>query len=458
MGIQAEILALVESLNSILWGPIMLVLLLGTGIYFTIRTKFIQIRFFKQAWRQVLGNAYKDSDSKQEGLSSFQSLTTAVAAQVGTGNIVGVATAIAAGGPGAVFWMWISGFFGMSTIFSEAVLAQKFKTTRDGAVVGGPAYYISQGLGQKWLAVIFAICIIFALGFMGNMVQANSIAISINNAFGINQTLVGIIVALMVGAVILGGVKQIGKVTEVLVPFMALFYIAGGLVVIIFNIENLLPALKMIVIGAFSPQSIGGGVLGATIREAFRYGIARGIFSNEAGLGSTPHAHAIARVNHPAEQGFVAMVGVFIVTGVICTMTALVILTAEADYTQATGAILSQMAFANAFGAWFGPKFLAVALFFFAYSTLLGWYYFAETNVRFLFGAKPINIFKIIVLCIIAFGSTLEVKLVWALADFFNGLMIIPNLIGVLGLSAIAISIFKEYEEEVFPTMIRKAE
>ncbi|SHH37352.1 Sodium:alanine symporter family protein, partial [Thermosyntropha lipolytica DSM 11003] len=194
-----------------------------------------------------------------------------------------------------------------------------------------------------------------------------------------------------------------------------------------------------------------------TIKEAFRYGIARGIFSNEAGLGSTPHAHAIARVNHPAEQGFVAMVGVFIVTGIVCTMTALVILTAGADYTQATGAVLSQMAFANAFGAWFGPKFLAVALFFFAYSTLLGWYYFAETNIRFLFGSKPVNIFKIIVLFIIAFGSTLEVKLVWALADFFNGLMIIPNLIGVLGLSAIALSIFKEYEKDIFPQMMRKA-
>ncbi|MCX8012631.1 MAG: alanine:cation symporter family protein, partial [Desulfobacterota bacterium] len=290
----------------------------------------------------------------------------------------------------------------------------------------------------------------------GNMVQANSIAVSINNALGINQTYVGIIVALLMGAVILGGIKQIGKVTEILVPFMAFFYIAGGLVVIILNIQNLLPALKMIIVGAFSPQAVGGGVLGATIREAFRYGIARGIFSNEAGLGSTPHAHAIARVNHPAEQGFVAMVGVFIVTGIICTMTALVILTAGADYTKATGAILSQMAFAKSFGNWFGPKFLAAALFFFAYSTLLGWYYFAETNIRFLFGSKPVNIFKIIVLLLIVFGSTLEVKLVWALADFFNGLMIIPNLIGVLGLSTIALSIFKEYEKEIFPNMIRK--
>ncbi|SHH37393.1 amino acid carrier protein, partial [Thermosyntropha lipolytica DSM 11003] len=294
MDVQAELLVLVGKLNSILWGPIMLVILLGTGIYYTIRTNFIQIRFLKQAFRQVFGNAFKDRDSKKEGLSSFQSLTTAIAAQVGTGNIVGVATAIAAGGPGAIFWMWVSAFFGMSTIFSEAVLAQKFKTTRDGAVVGGPAYYISQGLGQKWLAVIFAICIVLALGFMGNMVQANSIAVSINNAFGINQLYAGIAVALLVGAVIIGGVKQIGKVTEILVPFMAIIYILGGLIVIILNIEVLLPAFKMIFVGAFSPQSVGGGVLGATIKEAFRYGIARGIFSNEAGLGSTPHAHAIA--------------------------------------------------------------------------------------------------------------------------------------------------------------------
>lgn len=441
-------LAFIESLNDILWGPIMLVLLLGTGIYYAIRTRFIQIRKFGTAWNQVFGNAFKKSETGAGELSSFQALTTSIAAQIGTGNLAGVATAIASGGPGAVFWMWVSAFFGMSTIFGEAVLAQKFRTTKDGLVVGGPAYYISQGLGSKWLAGFFAVAIILALGFMGNMVQSNSIAVAVNNAFGVNKSLVGAVIAILVAVIIIGGVKRIGRVTEYMVPIMAFFYLAGGLVILGMNADQIGSAFRDIFVGAFNPQAVGGGVLGAGIREAFRYGVARGIFSNEAGLGSTPHAHAVAEVKHPAQQGMMAMVAVFIDTIIVCTMTALVILVTGADYTTQTGAILTQAAFAQSFGTFIGPKFLALALFFFAFSTVIGWYFFAEANVRYLFGKKLIRPFQVLVLAFVIFGTYLKVDLVWALADLFNGLMIIPNLIAVLGLSGLAIKILNDYEEK----------
>lgn len=283
---------------------------------------------------------------------------------MGTGNLARVATAIASGGPGAIFWMWISAFFGMSTIFGEAVLAQKFRTRREGVVVGGPAYYISEGLGQHWLAVFFAIAIILALGFMGNMVQSNSIAVAVNTAFGIPKLAAGFLVAILVAAIIIGGVKRIGQVTQYLVPIMAFFYLLGGIVIIFLNLDQVGPAFRSIFVAAFNPQAIGGGLLGVSVREAFRYEVARGIFSNEAGLGSTPHAHAVADVKHPAQQGLVAMMAVFIDTALICTMTALIILVSGADYTRSTGAVLTQIAFAQGFGAGFGPSILAIALFF----------------------------------------------------------------------------------------------
>ncbi len=441
-------LAVIEFINSVLWGPIMLVLLLGTGIYFSFRMRFLQIRKFKVAFGRVFGNAFKKNENDKGGLSSFQALTTSIAAQIGTGNIAGVATAIASGGPGAVFWMWMSAFFGMATIFSEAVLAQKFRTKKDGVVVGGPAYYISEGLGMRWLAVFFSIAIILALGFMGNMVQSNSIAVAMNNAFGINQTVMGVIIAVLTALIVIGGVKRIGKVTEYLVPIMAAFYLVGGFIILCMNLTEILPAFRDIFVGAFNPQAVGGGILGAGVKEAFRYGVARGIFSNEAGLGSTPHAHAVADVKHPAQQGLVAMIAVFIDTIVVCTMTALVILVTKADYLSATGAELAQNAFATGFGASAGPAFLAISLFFFAFSTVIGWYFFAEANVRFLFGKRLILPFQILVLCFVIFGTSLKVNLVWALADLFNGLMIIPNLIAVLALSGLAIKILADYETD----------
>lgn len=441
-------LTLIESINSVLWGPIMLVLLLGTGIYFTLRMRFLQIRKFKVAFKRVFGHAFKKNENDKGGLSSFQALTTSIAAQIGTGNIAGVATAIASGGPGAVFWMWLSAFFGMATIFGEAVLAQKFRTKKDGVVVGGPAYYISEGLGMRWLAMLFSICIILALGFMGNMVQSNSIAVSMNNAFGVNQTAVGIVIAILTALIIIGGIKRIGRVTEYLVPIMASFYLLGALIIICMNLSEILPAFRDIFVGAFNPHAVGGGVLGIGIREAFRYGVARGIFSNEAGLGSTPHAHAVADVQHPAQQGLVAMIAVFIDTIVVCTMTALVILVTKADYLSSTGAVLAQKAFATGFGSSIGPSFLAISLFFFAFSTVISWYFFAEANIRFLFGKRVIRFFQILVLGFVIFGTSLKVDLVWAMADLFNGLMIIPNLIGVLALSGLVIKILADYETD----------
>lgn len=441
-------LTLIESINSVLWGPIMLVLLLGTGIYFTLRMRFLQIRKFKVAFKRVFGHAFKKNENDKGGLSSFQALTTSIAAQIGTGNIAGVATAIASGGPGAVFWMWLSAFFGMATIFGEAVLAQKFRTKKDGVVVGGPAYYISEGLGMRWLAMLFSICIILALGFMGNMVQSNSIAVAMNNAFGVNRTAVGIVIAILTALIIIGGIKRIGRVTEYLVPIMASFYLLGALIIICMNLSEILPAFRDIFVGAFNPHAVGGGVLGIGIREAFRYGVARGIFSNEAGLGSTPHAHAVADVQHPAQQGLVAMIAVFIDTIVVCTMTALVILVTKADYLSSTGAVLAQKAFATGFGSSIGPSFLAISLFFFAFSTVISWYFFAEANIRFLFGKRVIRFFQILVLGFVIFGTSLKVDLVWAMADLFNGLMIIPNLIGVLALSGLVIKILADYETD----------
>lgn len=441
-------LSIIQAINGVLWGPIMLVFLLGTGVYYAFRTNFVQIRKFKKAFKQVFGNAFKKTDTEEGGLSSFQALTTSIAAQIGTGNIAGVATAIAAGGPGAIFWMWLSAFFGMSTIFGEAVLAQKFKTKKDGVTVGGPAYYISEGLGIKWLAVFFAVAIILALGFMGNMVQSNSIAVAMHNAFGIKQIYVGIALAIIAGIIIIGGIKRIGKVTEYLIPIMALFYLLGGLTIIFMNLNEVIPAFRDIFVGAFNPTAVGGGILGAGVKEAFRYGVARGIFSNEAGLGSTPHAHAVAKVKHPAQQGLVAMTAVFIDTMVVCTMTALIILVTRVDYASATGAELVQNAFAAGFGNSFGPGFLAIALFFFAFSTVIGWYYFAEVNVRFLFGKQFIRPFQILVLAFVIFGTYLKVDMVWELADLFNGLMIIPNLIAVVALSGLVIKVLNDYETD----------
>lgn len=445
-----NIMEIINKINSVLWGPLMMFLLLGTGLMYTIRLRFLQITKLGTAVRQIFGK--HEGESEAEGLSPFQSLTTAIAAQVGTGNLAGVATAIAAGGPGAVFWMWLSAFLGMGTIFSEAVLAQLFNESRDGVLTGGPAYYISKGLKSKFLAGFFAISIILALGIMGNIVQSNSIATAIKNAApALPSIIVGIVVAILAGLIFIGGISRIGSFTEKLVPIMAALYLIGGIWIIILNANMFLPALRMIIYGAFNPRAATGGLIGATIKESIRYGIARGLFSNEAGMGSTPHAHAVAKVDHPVQQGLVSIIGVIVDTFIVCTITALVILTTGVLGSGLTGAELTQEGFRMGLigiSTNFGIQFIAVTLFFFAFSTIIGWYFFGEQNVKYLFGNRAVSFYRVLVLAAIIIGSLLDVELVWSLADMFNALMVIPNLIALIGLSSLVVKAVKEFNEK----------
>lgn len=439
----------VESINGYM-GIVLIFLLCGTGIYYTIRLKFIQVRKFPAAFKAVFGNIkLKGSAAGDDGMSSFQSLATAIAAQVGTGNIAGAATAIVSGGPGAIFWMWVSAFFGMGTIYAEATLAQKYKKTVDGQLTGGPAYYIREafkGKLGKVLSAAFAVLCVLALGFMGNMVQSNSMSIAMSSAFGINPLIIGVVVAVLAFIIFRGGVKSIASVVEKLVPLMAAAYIIFCLVVIGGHIGSLGEAFRQIFVGAFDPQAIMGGALGVTVMKAVRFGVARGLFSNEAGMGSTPHAHAQAKVKNPCDQGLVAMMGVFIDTFVILNMTALVILVSGVlDYTT-TGITLAQNAFDTTFGA-FGAPIVAICLLFFAFSTIVGWYFFGEQNIKYLFGKKAVPVYAIIVCAFIVVGSVLKVDLVWALADLFNSLMVIPNVLGIVALSGVVIKLNHDYEK-----------
>ena len=422
----------VNHANHYLWGVFFLIpLLCGTGIFFTIRLRFVQVRYFGLAARYLFGGASlfgKKAD--QSGMSSFQALATAVAAQVGTGNVAGTATAIVSGGPGALFWLWLAAFLGMATIFAEAVLALTFRT-RDasGHIVGGPAYYITLGMGKKYrfLAYFFAVAIIIALGCIGNMVQSNSISLAMQSAFDIPLWISGVVTAVLAGSVFFGGIGRLASVTEKLVPLMAATYLLGGSFVICCHWDQILPAFELIFTAAFNPQAVGGGALGFTVAKAMQYGVARGLFSNEAGMGSTPHAHAIAKVEHPAQQGLVAIFGVF-ATVLIVTFTGIVILVGLGLY---------------------GKGFVAVCLFFCAYSTIIGWYFFASQNVRFLFGPKGLFPYRLIVCLFIGLGAVLKVDLVWALADLFNGLMVIPNLIALLCLHKVVERCLSDFEQKL---------
>lgn len=441
---------LVGHINTFLWDYFLMFLLVATGIYFSFRLKFIQVRKFTAGMKAMFGGFSLNGGSHGEGLSSFQALTTAIAAQVGTGNIAGAATAIASGGPGAIFWMWVSAFFGMATIYAEAVMAQHTRITKDGVVIGGPVYYIKsvfRGAFGKFLAGFFSVAIILALGFMGNMVQSNSIGDSFKNAFGANPLVIGILVAIVAAVIFIGGVKRIAWVTEKIVPIMALFYIIGCLIILIMNGSGVFLAFKQIFVMAFAPQAMAGGVLGVTVQKAMRFGVARGLFSNEAGMGSTPHAHATAKVNHPSEQGIIAMMGVFIDTFIILTLTALVILSTGALSSGLTGSGLAQAAFDSAFGS-FGKIFIAICMLFFAFTTIIGWYYFGEVNVRYLFGKKAVIFYAILVICFVIVGSMLKVDLVWSLSDMFNGLMVLPNLIGLLASGGIVVMLTKKFEQK----------
>lgn len=431
----------VVKINDFVW-IILMFLLVGTGIFYSLRTRFIQIRRFPEAWKRVFGSiSFRGEKAGKDGMSSFQALATSIAAQVGTGNIAGCATALVSGGPGTIFWMWIAAFFGMATIYGEAVLAQKTKVRdEEGQITGGPIYYMYKAFPGKFgkcLAGFFSVAIILALGFMGNMVQSNSISDAFHTAFGTSKLLVGVVIALIAAFIFLGGIERIASFTEKIVPFMALVYLLGGVVLILMNYRNVPSAIASIFIGAFHPQAVGGAVAGMTVRQAMRYGVARGLFSNEAGMGSTPHAHAMAKVDLPQHQGETAMMGVFIDTFVVLTVTALVILTSgqlnQAITAGISGTPVAQSAFVAGYGK-LGDMFVAVCLLFFAFSTIIGWYFFAEANVKHLFGTKVLKPFAaLVVLCILA-GALLKVELVWNLSDLFNGLMVLPNLIALLAL------------------------
>ena len=447
---------LVAKGNSFLWSFLLIVLLCGTGIYYTIRLRFIQVRKFGEGWKLVFGHLSLNGEKHEKGeMTPFQSIATAIAAQVGTGNLAGAATALLGGGPGAIFWMWVSAFFGMSTIYAEATLAQNFKTEVNGEVTGGPVYYIKaafKGTLGKVLAGLFAIFIVLALGFMGNMVQANSIGAAFTEAFGAfnitnSPVVIGVIVAAVAAFVFLGGTQRLASVVEKVVPIMAGVYIVGSLILIIMNIANLPAAIKMIFVGAFDPQAVLGAGAGIAVKEAIRFGVARGLFSNEAGMGSTPHAHARATAENPHKQGLCAMISVFIDTFVILNLTVFSVLTTGALESGKNGTALTQAAFMRGFGT-FGIVFVAVCLLFFAFSTILGWHFFGLINAKYLFGDGAAKIYSLLVVVCIIIGSALKLELVWDLADFFNGLMVIPNAMALLALSGLVVKICNKYSDK----------
>ena len=454
--VQATLLPIVQTINAYLSDYILVGLLIAVGLWFSIKTRFVQIRCFGEGMGKVFGNLTLAGGRHEGGMSSFQALATAIAAQVGTGNIVGASGAILTGGPGAIFWMWIIAFFGMATIYSEAVLAQETRVKdKDGSIQGGPVYYITtafKGAFGKFLAGFFSIAIILALGFFGCMVQSNSIGSTFQTAFGVPSWIIGVILVVICGVIFLGGVQRLASVTEKVVPIMAALFVLGGLVVLVVRAKYLPATVAMIFRYAFQPQAILGGGFGAALKIALSQGAKRGLFSNEAGMGSTPHAHALANVSCPHDQGVVAMIGVFIDTFVVLTLNALVIISTL--YTEGgplaggyTGSVtevigkanLAQTAFGVVFGENLGAMFVAVCLFFFAFSTILGWNLFGKINMTYLFGKKSIVAYTLIALVFIFLGTLASNDLVWELSDMFNNLMVIPNAIGLFGLTRLVV-------------------
>ncbi|MCF4152166.1 alanine:cation symporter family protein [Dethiosulfovibrio sp. F2B] len=423
-------------------------LLLGTGIFYSLRLGLPQVRHFGHMFSVI----FKGRKSAEGGITPFQALCTGLAAQVGTGNLAGVATAIVSGGPGAIFWMWITALVGMATIFGEATLAQVFRVkSSDGTYRGGPAYYLEKGLGQRWMGVLFAFSIIVAMAFIFNAVQCNSIAAGLRGAFQLNELYVAITVIILTALVIFGGLRRIAQVAEVIVPLMAGLYILGSLYVVLTHISEIPAVFSLIFKSAFGPKQVAGGVLGHTVAMAFRYGVARGLFSNEAGMGSTPNAHATADVRHPARQGFTAMMGVFVDTILICTATAAIILLSGTVDSGKTGVELTQLAVDATLGSW-GPTFIAIALMFFAWTSILGNYYYGESNLMYIFpncGKSGLTVYRLMVLGMLLFGATSSVPFVWELADFFNAIMALLNLVGILLLSGVVIKFMKDYENQI---------
>ena len=454
--IESTMYPIVCNINTYLSNYILVFLLLGVGLWYSIKTRFVQLRCFKEGWNSVFGNLSLRGKKHDSGMSSFQALATAIAAQVGTGNIVGASGAILTGGPGAIFWMWIIAFLGMATIYAEATLAQETRIVeKDGNVKGGPVYYITtafkDGFG-KFLAGFFAVAITLALGFFGCMVQSNSIGSTMQTAFGIPSWIVGIILVAICAFIFLGGVQRLASVTEKVVPIMAAIFLLGGLIVLIVRIKYVPATIGMIFKYAFQPQAIIGGGFGYAIKTAISQGAKRGLFSNEAGMGSTPHAHALANVDCPHDQGVVAMIGVFIDTFVVLTLNALVIISTlyTADGPLASGYVgditgvlgkanLAQTAFGVVFGESAGNMFVAVCLFFFAFSTILSWNLFGKINVSYLFGKKSTVVYTVLALVFIFLGTMMSNDLVWELSDMFNNLMVIPNAVALFALTSLVV-------------------
>ena len=450
-------LKVVQTINAYLSDYVLIFLLIGIGLFYTVRTRFVQVRCFGEGMKKVFGNLSLKGGKQKSGLSSFQALATAIAAQVGTGNIVGACGAILIGGPGAIFWMWIIAFFGMATIYAEAVLAQKTRVVQeDGSVQGGPVYYIRtafKGTFGKILAGFFAVAITLALGFMGAMVQSNSIGSTMGEALHIQPWIIGLVLAAISAIIFLGGVQRIAAVAEKIVPIMAVLYILGSLVIIGFRIQYIPETFAMIFKYAFMPQAIIGGGIGYALKTAISQGAKRGLFSNEAGMGSTPHAHAQANVKTPHDQGVVAMVGVFIDTFIVLTMTALVVISTlyagngALSATAAEGAAeginkanMAQLAFSSVMGTTAGNLFVALCLMFFAFTTIIGWNLFGKINVIYLFGKKAVPVYSVLAIVFIFLGSLLSNDLVWELTDMFNNLMVIPNVIALAVLSGLVVS------------------
>ena len=456
-----SLLSIVQKINMYLSDYVLIILLVGTGLFFSIKTRFVQVRCFREGWRRTFGNFSLHGGRQERGISSFQALATAIAAQVGTGNIIGASGAILIGGPGAIFWMWIIAFFGMATIYSEAVLAQETRVVKpDGTIHGGPVYYIKRAFPNafgKFLAGFFAVAIILALGFMGCMVQSNSIGETCANALGVPAWTVGIVVTVIAAVIFLGGIRRIASVTEKMVPVMAALYILGGLVILVARIKYVPETIGMIFKYAFVPNAIIGGSLGYALKTAISQGVKRGLFSNEAGMGSTPHAHAMANVRKPHDQGVVAMVGLFFDTFVVLTMTALIVISTlyAGNGPLASGAAegisktnMAQLAFSSVLGNKVGPLFVAVCLFFFAFSTVLSWNFFGKVNVEYLFGKKAVPVYSVLALGFIFLGSCLSNDLVWELTDMFNQLMVIPNVTALIALSSLVVAASKTAGEE----------
>lgn len=431
------------AVDNFVWGPPLLILLVGTGIYLSIRLRLLQVLKLPLAFRLIFAE-----DEGHGDISSYAALATALAATVGTGNIVGVATAIKSGGPGALFWMWVAAFFGMATKYAEGVLAIKYRTKdAKGEISGGPMYYIVNGMGKKWrpLAILFAISgILVALFGIGTFAQVNSITSAINHSFGLSSQITSILIAIVVACIIFGGIQSISKVAEKIVPFMAIIYILATLAIILANSKMLLPTFMLIFKSAFTPTAALGGFSGALVKDAIQKGIARGVFSNESGLGSAPIAAAAARTNEPVEQGLISMTGTFIDTIIICSLTGFAILITGQWTSHLEGAPLTQAAFASVFGHT-GIHALTFSLVLFAFTTILGWSYYGERCFEFLFGTKGITLFRLFFVFMVGLGGFLKLELIWIIADIVNGLMALPNLIALLALSPIIICETQRY-------------